>query len=585
MMDLTAFRSDLTEVIDNLDDTGPVYLKKYKDTVAEVRSATPEGERRYAKSALGVFRYLEELGTGIPDELVRLGVDTLAALGELAERHQQLVASGASFSRYPEDCLPDEGSLTVNDALARLYFGDDYPGQTEDPYAWFCTCAHLQAEADRRGMSTELPMPNADDEDEPTFVELAVASGHTPESLATFGINALDQGVPLAKLADLLGSEPVPADVAALPEYSDHWFRELTESGLSHAETASFFRKGLGRKANDAVHLVKCGAITADEIKELLASGISIPLVRRASRDGLTPDEWKVQVPKIQHLKYKGVGEFGTEGGVLPFRLLVEATDLKVSLVRWDNNSMPVEEERKRRFFHADAEKRQSMYPWNLVYPDHVLNLARAGVSPSFISALGKLMREQDHWGPNSFADLAIQVHGLGLTTDMINAMSRLDSKRPKFSPAQLVAVLEEGLSGTGVTHYLADRYAKPEQWISDLRERRERQLVTDAFVATVEHTEAWRAVRDAALKMKDMIKSRALRGEIYLKEIVEKFLADKPLNDRELAILLNQTAYSFDSRNLLLKTWQEEYAQQKDAVHQLAKNFSDMSKAPTTRR
>lgn len=575
---LTEFRNYLTEILDQLNETGPVRVMRHGAPIAELRSATPEGDRWYAQRVLGAFGYLEKLNSGLTGLLAHLGVDTLEALIELASRHRALVDSGVTFDRYAEHALPEEGPLTVDEALAHLYFGDDYPASVGGAYEWFLTCAELQAEAARRSLEVTLPQPNAYDEDKSTFVELAVSSGHTPQSLLQFGINALNQGVPLKSLADLLGEDAVPADVVAMEDYDDYWLTELTEAGLSHGEAVAFFRAGLAASVRHGVTLAQAGVTTAKEIGELLDSGISLPLVTRASLAGLTPEQWRVQVPMIQHLKYE-------EKGNLPFGLLVEAARERVSLVRWDKSSLPIKGETSRRSFYADNKARQGMYPWMHAFPDRVLDLARAGLAPSYIAAFGRLM--EGHYNrpdtSEGFVDLAIQASELGLTTDMANAMSRSDGKQPPFSPAQLIAVLYEGLSDVSTAHYLADQYDNPEAWVSFLRQRRDRQLMTDTFVATVENTETWEVVRAAALALQGLIKSRLLRGEIYLKGIVEKFLAGGVLNDYEVQVLLNRTAYAFGDQSYLPKAWREEYAKYAEPVRQLAKNFDKMRTKQTT--
>lgn len=581
-MDLTTFRTDLKQIVDELGATGPIRLTKYKDTVAEIRSATPDGDRQYTRSVLDTFWYFEDLNQGLTGGLTRVGIDTLAALAELARRHKELEDDGVTFDRYPEQCLPDEGPLTVDETLARLYFGDDYPEDTEEPYAWFLACAQIQKEAKRRGLGTKLPQPNGYDETQPTFVEMAAESGHNPKTLVAFVMQAFDQGVKLDRLADMLGNEPVPADVVALPGYNDHAFEELTRKGLSHAEAVDVFRKGLD--LGDAAGLASAGILNAKEIERLLGEGISVELVLRAARDGLTPEEWKVQVPKIQHLKYRGIQrQFGAqEPGVLPFRLLVQAAEEKVSLVRWDNNSLRVRADQTNQFFHAKAGERQAMYPWVFVYPDRILDLARARVSPSYITAFGKLMehRFNDGTAPEGFVDLAIRAHELGLTAAMADVMSRSETKRIKFTPEQLIAVLEGGLADVGTAHYLANRYFQVDQWLDHLWQRRERQLMTDTFVATVENTPAWQAVRSAALAMQGLIKSRILREEIYLRGVIGKLLAGEALNDYEVLTLLNRVAYAFGDRSYLPKTWREEHEGQADEVRQLAKNFDAMCRA-----
>ncbi|MER6605966.1 hypothetical protein ABT282_08620 [Streptomyces sp. NPDC000927] len=586
-MYLTDFRNDLAAIIDRLDETGPVRLLRNSKTVAEIRSATHEGDRQYTKQILDTFGYLEGLGEnpepGFIHQLASIGIDTLAALEELACRHKELTESGVGFDGYPEHCLPNEGPIAVDEALARLYFGDDYPDSVDDPYAWFIACARLQTEAGQRDMDTQLPAPNAYDEGGMSFVELAISSGHTPDTLVEFAIQALDQGVQLERLADMLGSEPVPADVLAMNSYSDYEFEQLTGNGLPHAEAIAVFRMGIN--TSDAYDLAEAGIREAKEIWQLLSDKINVRLVVRAARDGLTPEEWKVQVPKIQHLKYRGPARaFGRDTeGVLPFRMLVQAVEEGVSLVRWDTNSMPVEEDRRNNY--VTVEQRQAMHPWVHIYPDHVIDVARAGISPSYITAFSKLMSHHFTACSSSeeFVTTAIQAHAKGLTASMANAMSRSDSKRPKFSPRQLLEVLEEGLSGTGIAHYLAGRYANPDQWILHLRERHERQLVTDTFVATVENTEVWGVVKDAALSIKREMSNRygRLRYETYLKFIVEKFLAGKSLDDYEVMALISWTRIvAFDKGSYYMpEGWVEENGKHKEAVIQLSENFDRMRK------
>lgn len=580
-MKLAAFRDEFTGVIENLDATGPVRLIKYNDMVAEIRSATPDGDRKYTKKILDTFGYFEDRTAGLTHILANVGVNTLDMLGELAERHKEFVDAGVVFDSYPEHCLADSGPVTVDEALARLYFGDDYPQHTDEPYAWFLACARLQAEAKKRDMGVKIPQPNAYDEDEPNFVSLVISSGHTPDSLVQFGIQSLGQGVELERLADMLGKEPIPADVVTMKTYSDWTFEQLTKSGLPHGEAVAVFRQSID--TNIAQDFASAGIRTADEIQEMISAKVSPSLALRATRSGLTPEEWKVQVPKIQNFKYKGIETgFGPERcGILPFRLLVEAAEEGVSLVAWDNNVLKVRADQTSKFFHARPEERKTMYPWCFAYDDRTIDLGRAKVSPSFLTAFGKLMSHHfnDGTAPAGFADLAIRAHQLGLTTAMADAMSRTDGQQPKFSPDQLVMALKEGLSGTGMAHYLADQHKDPDQLIKDVRDCRSRQLMTSTFVATVENTPAWGTVKAAVDTMHHLIKVRAFRNDVYLKSVVVDFLADKPLDDRQVAVLLNTTAHSFGNRSFLTQAWRNEHADNADAVRELAKNYDKMRK------
>lgn len=586
-MELTAFRGDLAGVVDRLDETGPVRLTKYNDTVAEIRSATPEGDRQHLRTILAVFEYLNGLAdrdANMMPLLVGLGVDTLALLAELADRHKKHASDGVTFSPYPEHSLPDEGPLTIDETLAHLYFGDDYPKDAAEPYEWFLACADIQKEATRLGMPATLPSPNAYDQDEPTFVELAISSGHTPASLREFAGRAMRDGVAPERLADMLGSEPVPADVLAMDSYNDWVFEQFTETGLPHAEVVALFRKSL--TTTEAQNLAAAGIRTADEIEHLINNGIDSRLALRASRDGLTPEEWKVAVPKVQRLKYKGVGTgagFGNERcGILPFRLLAQAAEEKVSLVRWDDNALKVRADQTNRHFHADTDKRQAMYPWVHIYPDRVLDVARAGTSPTYITAFGKLMSHcfGEATSSEEFVTTAIEAHRLGLTAAMADAMSRSDGKMPKFTPTQLLNLLREGLVDIGTAHYLAGLHADPDDWFIYMRERHERQIFTSTFVAMMENTEVWQAVVDMAQILKESANHR-MRGDVHMKSIVEKFLAGQALNDHQLLVLLAQAAHAFGDLSYMPKSWREEHGGKADAIRQLAKNFDQARRGP----
>lgn len=582
-MDLTAFRGELTAVVDKLDETGPVRLTKYNATVAEIRSATPEGDRQQLADILSTFNYLNDLdndpvgGTTLVDHFANVGLDTLTLLTELADRHKTLAGDGVTFSEYPEHCLPDAGPITVDETLARLHFGDDYPESAPNPYEWFLACADIQKEATRRGMPVKLPSPNAYDEDSSSFIELAIDSGHTPASLRDFAGRAMQDGVAPERLAEMLGSEPIPADVLAMDDYNDWLFEQFTQYGLPHAEVVALFRKNLTTR--EAQNLVAAGIRTADEIENLIASGINTELALRARADGLTPEEWVTAVPKVQHLKYKGIssGPSFDKPGILPFRLLGQAADEKVSLVRWDDNALKVGADQTVRDFHADAEKRQTMYPWVHVYPDRVLDVARAGLSPSYITAFSRLMHHcfNDATSSEEFVTTAIEAYKLGLTAAMADAISRSTAKQIRFTPEQLLAVLRAGLADVGAAHYLASSHAYFDEWIDYLEKRRERQVIADAFVATVENETVWQVLKAAASWMKGAFTSRTLRGEVHLKVVIDKFLADKMLNDHELMILLTWSHRVLTFNYYAPKAWRDEHQPYAAVLDELARSLS----------
>ncbi|QIS06780.1 hypothetical protein F5X71_34720 [Nocardia brasiliensis] len=566
-MDLTAFRNDLTAVIDQLGDSGPVCLTRYGSPVAEIRSATPESERAYTQAILDAVGYVHALG--IAELLPGAGIDTMQKITELADRHRQLAACGVAFHPYPGECFPkDQHSLTVDEALAWLYFGEDAPSSSAEIYEWFRACSRLQLEAAERGMATVLPEDNYDDgDDRIRFLDLVIAAGHTPESLAAFGVRALEQGVPLDKLNELLGEKPIPADVLAMPEYDDYRFRSLTRHGVSHAEALAVFRLGLD--AGTSLAFAEAGVRTAAEIKDLIDAKMDPAFAQRAAREGLTPEQWSAQIRKIQHLRYR-------PDGLLPFSLLVEAAAEQISLTRWDNASLTIDQDRPGKLFHADRVRRMSMFPWRFIYPERVLDVARAGLSPSFVAAFGKLMAHRYRDQTNDdFADAAIAAHGKGLTIEMALAMCRKDSRKPKFTPDQLLAVLDEGLCTTATAHYLADQYGDPAEWIADLRERRTRQPATDEFLTSIADTPAWAAVVTLAEQSTTAHWAKSwLRGSVYIRAAIDDLLRQRRLDDRQVLTLLRYTYGALRNSRFLEEGLRDTYLPHMSEIADLARTF-----------
>jgi hypothetical protein len=580
-MDLTAFRQDLTPVIDALDDTGPLRLTRYGLTVAEIRSATPEGDRIYTQQIISTLQYLNALG--ITESLLALGIDTLAALTELADRHRKFTEDGIVFDPYPEHALPGSGSITVDEALAYLYFGDSYPVTAVDPYAWFETCMALQRAARAREMDPALPQPDGYDEIEPSFVQTAINSGHTPDSLLAFGETALDQGVPLSRLADMMGRHPVPADVAALPDYSDHLLDSLVRLGLPHAEAISVFRRGLPLDVAKA--FTQAGIRTAAGIAQLVDDDVEHKLAVRAHRDGIPPAVWSIQVPQVQRLRYK-------ESGHLPFSLLAQAAKENVSLVRWDNARLPCDKDRisMGSYYAAlgnaqsDVSWRTAEYPWKHIFPDRVLDVARVSITPAFAEAYGALMRSHFAKSNDDFVDSMIRAKTSGLTSAIAEALSRSE-KRPVFTPSQLIAVLDEGLDDPAMARYLADRYKDPDSFVALLWEVRDRQPATDAFVTRVANTEVWQTVTAIALEIQKAAKAKYLRGEVFLTATANRLLEGKQLTHLHVSFLLNWAAHLTKGSShswFLKKGWQEEHYPRHDAVRQLGTEFSELFQQDT---
>ncbi|MFD7835626.1 hypothetical protein [Streptomyces sp. NPDC059761] len=562
-MDLTDFRRDLTDVVDNLGDTGPLRLLKYGMPVAEIRSTNLDCEQRYAKAWIALVRRFDKME--ILDHLGNLGLVNHSDLQELAERLDNLTEAGVTFSDYGEHYLPTEGPTTVDEVLARLHFGSAWPKTADDPYAWFEATSDLQKAAHERGKDTELAYPNAYDETRPTLSDLAIASGHTPDTFRRFGIQALDQRVALKKLDEMMGKNAIPSDVLALPHYNSYTFEQLVEGGLPVAEAATVFRRNLA--TDDAQNFVTAGIRTADEIEELIKGGFNAELAVRAHREGIEPDQWRRQLRQLQGLRYKG-------DGALPFNLLVEAAAEKLSLVRWDSGSYPVDAAKTLYDSGTGLKRRLQRYPWNEVFPDRIMDLARAGVPMTYVTAFGKLLSH--HFKANndgSFADLAITAYEKGLTADIANSISRQDSraKRPAFTPDTLIAVLDEGLTHH-TAQYLVEKHHNPATWITTLQKWNTLQPHIADFITKNTDTDAWQTVCAFALSYKGHKRARSRDLDYAIEGAVALLDAGTPakMNDTQLNHLVSLTYWILAEGRYGHHIFKKEHAEAAPAVQAL---------------
>lgn len=567
-MDLTQFRTNLTDLVNALGDTGPLRLTRYGNTVAEIRSATPEAEKAYAERIVETVRLLDELE--ITDRLFTFGLGNIGDMIELAQRYRQFKNGGMGFGFARYSLLPDHGPLTIDQVLAYLYFGEDVPS-TGDICEWFRVCVRLREAARERGVSAE--MFHQESLGDTPIMEVVVEAGHTPESFAALALRALDDGVGLDRLGSLLDERAIPNDVLALPGFADYMFNELTAAGLPHSETVAFFRLGLDYRL--ALGFTEAGVRTAEEIKTLIDNKVDVELAQRAARDGIPVEQWRIQVPRLQQLRYRG-------NGVLPFAVLVQAADENVPVTRWDNNKLALDTDRHKGTWTPTREKRLASYPWRHIYPDHVIDVARAGLSPSFITAFGKLMWHFFGDTVPGFADAAITAYNKGLTVEVANAISRADSKkRPKFTPSQLYAILDEGLRDPATAHVLADLYSDHEGWIADMRERKNRQATTTEFLFTIADTPSWDAVRAVAFFLtSDHWAKKSMRGEVYTNATIDDLLNDEILDDRQIVTLLTLTRSRLKDRYTPSEIT-EPFAAQVGEIEDLLKLFFDMFKTP----
>jgi hypothetical protein len=566
-MSLTDFRDSLTEVIDNLGPE-PVRLTKYNDVVAEIRSAAPEAEKALGRAVLRAITYLNDLG--ITHLLESVGVDTLPKMLELADRHRELTDQGVDFDGHPEHALPG-GPSTIDHILASLYFGDDAPKAADDTYPWFMACARLQAEAVQRGQDTELPCPNAYDEDVATFIDQVIASGYTPDALHDLGVKALDSGVALKDLLEMIGDEPIPADVLAHEHYREHVFSGMIENGMPHAEVVEVYRKGISPWT--AEKFAEAGVRSADEIAELIDRDADADLALRAARNGLTAEEWKPLLPLVQRHKYE-------KDGLIDFRLLAEAAQEGLSLVHWDKNklSLPNDQNWHSAAYMYDKAQRMATFPWSEVYPDRLLDAARAKIAPSYVTAFAKLM-EHHTWSEDNFATSMITARQKGLTTDALNALTRVSAHHPNFTPQQLFDLLDLGLGDKATAQNLSDGHDGLEQWTAYLTARRNLQQATSAYFGGViaENDLAWQSVMAVVDNWKRIHKSAWRKPSVLATDAAEKILKGVISDDLKMYHLLLAVESVLESRPYAMpQSWWDQHASQAPYVLALAQHFND---------
>ncbi|MFI2616731.1 hypothetical protein [Streptomyces sp. NPDC018584] len=488
---LQVLRDNLSDYVHALPGSGPVRVTYRKKPVAELRAAGGEHD---AAEALRWRRLMLRLHEHHLLPLPELGIDTYERLWAFADRYEKLSEEVALGS--PEFYLPAEGRYSEEELLALLLFSDVPPA--ENLVSWFETIVTLLREYAAQGLEAKLPQYydyEDDEEDAPrSLVQDAVRHGHTPQSFLAFAREALNNDVPLARIADLMGQEPIPSDVLARKDFSDYAFDAYKEAGLEHTEVVALFRQGLHMaKGPDvrerlfgyqteapALLFARAGVRTAAEIQLLLDVAMDPVLALRAHQDGLGVAEWRRAVPLLAKYKYR-------EYGPLDVRMLWEAAEQNVSLVRWDNFGPVISS----RTAFADVKYPELLKrPWLQVYPERVMELARAGVSPSSVAEFAELLPKSDN-----FVDELLSLTERGLTSAHIKVLARRLRRREPFSgnASDLAAFLDEGMTPAQMQTCM-ENYGGADlaSWGAQLRHWKRTQPMVAKFVEVAQGREAW---------------------------------------------------------------------------------------------
>lgn len=542
---LQVLRDNLSDYVHALPGNGPLRVTYRKKPVAEMRAA---GGDHDAAEALRWRRLMTRLDEHDLLPLPDLGIDTYERLWSFTDQFEAL--SNEVRLHEPSHYLPSEGRYSEDELLALLLFGDAPPAQ--DLVPWFETIVALQREYTAQGLESKLPryVDFEDDEEEApkSLVQDAVRHGHSPESFLVFAREALSNEVPLARVADLLGQEPIPSDVLARKDFSDYAFDEYKEAGLEHAEVVTLFREGLhtakGPDVRDrllnyrtdapALLFAKAGVRTAAEIQLLLDVAMDPVLALRAHRDGLSVPEWRRAVPVLSQYKYR-------EDGPLDVRLLWEAAEQNLSLVRWDNYG-PVLSGRNP---YGDVKYRALLQrPWSQVYPDRVMELARAGISPSSVAEFAELLPESDDV-VGELLDLA----GRGLTSAHIKVLARRIRKREPFqgNASDIAVFLDEAMT-TAQMQTCMETYGGADlaSWRAQLRHWKRTQPWVARFVEVTQEREAWDDLTAFVTHLRTVMADKKIPSYQRIKpsalttEALPVFETPEKMNEGQLLAVLN---------------------------------------------
>uniref|UniRef100_UPI003F493156 hypothetical protein n=1 Tax=Nonomuraea sp. CA-251285 TaxID=3240002 RepID=UPI003F493156 len=385
----------LPDLVASVDKT-PVTLLHYNKPVADIVPHVTPDDRASAEHAQ--FNAFVDLAAdlnnlGLLTAMRDVGMRTVAEARTLMER----VAAWEAEYGYPiklrnledpED-FPEECRGRVEAVLAYLHLNrwtTSYLHRAgADIVAWSNALAVIRRAAIRKGdRSTLVDSHDYGDADDWEGQALA-ATGLTPEEFARRALDLVAQGVAVQDILGSFGDDAVPADVLTVPIPDIGWrMAELLGSGLPMAEACTMVRHYRERTPFDVIEeFVAAGVKDAATLIRLIDQNANTLLARRAYRDGLAPDQWMPYLSKVARYSYGA-------SGALRFTLMAEAALNGVSLTAWDKLPAPRESHRARfvtsRPLHT-ADPRLREEPWATIYPGRVIELAKAGVTPTYVEA------------------------------------------------------------------------------------------------------------------------------------------------------------------------------------------------------
>lgn len=467
---LSEARASFSEIVADIATTGPVTVLLYGRPAAVIApyvSSDQAGETAM-REHLDLF---ERAGTL---QLARsyindYALNTPARMREFLDQVAQIPTYDPEYCETEVD-IPD-GDIPELVAAINLGFSAAVFHEAGQPLRpWSDALLAVVHAAGRTSLSHDF-----DYREDSDIARKLLESGLTPAGFVETAARLRAQGVALGDLIAALGEDAIPADVLALGSNAAWAVGELRGCGLPLAEACQVLRAagpdGYHKAASEALKWVAAGVLTHAEIERMKDSGLPVTLAKRAAHAGMTPAEWEPVVAQVARWAYDSNGH-------VPWNVIVEAAGRGVSLIQWDKNPHAGKQNNYLSYVGRAA---TDQYPWSEIYPDHVLELAEAGVSPGLVIECLALFPGSRNQVPELIRRLA----AIGLKLPVAKAMNRTGEHKVRFRPSveQVARLVKLGITEAEARHLIDTGTARPEAWVSQLEMWREAADKTAAWI------------------------------------------------------------------------------------------------------
>jgi hypothetical protein len=482
-------RSQFRELIETINETGPIILVRNSKRVAEIRPLAEPGQE--LRSYLDLFH--EAGGLENVQELLDLGIHTSERMREFVRLSTEL-GLDLKNAYYDEgaapDCSPD---VPVEEIVAILYLGGGAApirdaGQSLT--GWARVLSSLLGEARTKNKYARLEF-----DAEEVMAEI-LATGFGPESFHASALRLLAQDVQLSDVPSALGKEAVPVDILAMG--AGYVLHELLDLDMPREDAIRLLRNA-GDDFRSAVRAAKelmaAGVSDYAEIVRLQEKKVSLPLARRAHVAGLAPVEWEEALALLSRYSYGGQG-------LLPFDVLLEAARQGVSLAHWDKSNI-VADPKMNAYGRRATDENLAKFPWLQIYPRRVIELAKLGITPGYVDALTRLMLgKPGGWTFMTEEDVLVaqikELYQAGLKLPVIRVMTRTERGRAQFTPTreELLELARLGITEPEARHLMEFTY-KPQKWIAEVQRYHAGATEVVAWVADRRTRQDWQILTE----------------------------------------------------------------------------------------